>query len=324
MPEPRAWHVHLGAHKTATTHLQDALADRRDALADRGVFFLPRETFRGALTYRDIPLPPLLRLKRRLRGGARDEALLSPRYARARAAAFRTELESRAGAATRIVISEEQLLGAIDEVFTGDYFAGSLRLSLLSELARGGVALHLFLSLRALDGFLPSAYAQALRSVPAGRLDLPGTLARAIAAPPSWADLAAHILARIPRARLTVWDYADYADHALEIQGMVAGLPLAPAPTAAPAADPAAARPDRTRSPGAEAIRLAETVAETLPRRRRPIVEEIYARHPADGPETAFRPIDPAGRARLRAAHAADLDRLAAMPGIHLRRFDTA
>ena len=37
----REWRLHLGAHKTATTHLQETLALRRDWLVAHGVDVLP-------------------------------------------------------------------------------------------------------------------------------------------------------------------------------------------------------------------------------------------------------------------------------------------
>jgi hypothetical protein len=43
----RSWRIHLGAHKTATTHLQETLTAVRPALAERGIDFIPNQRVRG-------------------------------------------------------------------------------------------------------------------------------------------------------------------------------------------------------------------------------------------------------------------------------------
>jgi hypothetical protein len=44
-PPVRTWRIHLGAHKTATTHLQDTLRAHRAAMLPHGVDYIPREDF---------------------------------------------------------------------------------------------------------------------------------------------------------------------------------------------------------------------------------------------------------------------------------------
>lgn len=40
------WRIHLGAHKTATTHLQNSLAVRADEIRRAGATFIPLEAVR--------------------------------------------------------------------------------------------------------------------------------------------------------------------------------------------------------------------------------------------------------------------------------------
>ncbi|MEO0830257.1 MAG: hypothetical protein AAFY03_07325, partial [Pseudomonadota bacterium] len=89
-----AWRLHLGVHKTATTHMQDTLLAVRGVLADRGVDALPNQDIRNAL------FPVLTRRNPRLWLGG-----VPMRRALERAIA-----EVRIGPAT-VLISEENLLG---------------------------------------------------------------------------------------------------------------------------------------------------------------------------------------------------------------------
>src|ERR671915_2577538 len=43
----RRWRIHIGAHKTATTHLQETLTALRPALAAQGVDYIPNSLVRG-------------------------------------------------------------------------------------------------------------------------------------------------------------------------------------------------------------------------------------------------------------------------------------
>ena len=45
-PPVRQWRIHLGAHKTATSHLQETLAAVRDDLVGQGVDFIPNPLVR--------------------------------------------------------------------------------------------------------------------------------------------------------------------------------------------------------------------------------------------------------------------------------------
>jgi len=309
----RTWHIHLGAHKTATTHIQSELAGRRDALLADGVFFLPLEQTRKLMAFQDIPSPFLLRLRRKLGlKNARAQAFDSQPFIRACTEHLQKQVDQLAGNAQRVVISEEDLIGSTDQVFTGGYFNGSNRLDLIRELAKT-TPIHLFLAVRALDGFLPSAYAQALRSRPASYLDFQNKINQMVQNPPSWADLVARISARIPQAHLTVWDYSDYAANAMAIQSMITGCTLEGVTTHT--------RPERTRSPSAQAILMAEHVQESDVKLRQGIVNRIYAEHPASGPDSAFRPIEDKASAVLRATYRDDLNRIAAMQQVLLKQF---
>lgn len=85
----REWRIHLGAHKTATTHLQQTLEAHRPALVERGVDFIHFRAFRSVATpyvrpnswQRRLWSPPVARRFERALDGLRatgpDTVLLS-------------------------------------------------------------------------------------------------------------------------------------------------------------------------------------------------------------------------------------------------------
>ena len=80
-PPVRQWRIHLGAHKTATTHLQETLAAVRDDLAGQGIDFIPSPLVRERNLARTLwQRRPIARLpivgKARMR--ARSRAALAP------------------------------------------------------------------------------------------------------------------------------------------------------------------------------------------------------------------------------------------------------
>lgn len=289
MRQPRSWRLHIGAHKTATTHLQDALAQRRAAVAAAGVDFIPRELFRAVS---DFPPP-------------------DPRWPPARGfqrrRAFANALaQVRLGPET-VAISEETLPGLTPEMLADPlYPRAERRLASFAALARRE-ELQLFLSIRSFDEALPSAYAQALRAVP-----LPGgfaaCMARAEARPPSWADYVERLLQLFSRAPLTVWTMEAYRADPRGVAALYLGVDPGPIEKGnAPAS---------TRTPSSAAVAEAEARSTELPAdlsdaERRRIIGGIYDRHAGNGPK--FNPLTEPLRARLKARYADDLVRIAGM-----------
>lgn len=292
----RLWRLHLGAHKTATTHMQGLFALRRDAYAAGGVD--------------PIPLAPLRAL--RLPGPSRRDWRVWLGGAALRRGALAALAPLRRGPDV-VLLSDEDFLG-----WTGDAIAApaypnaAARLRALRAMTATAER-RLFLATRGWDGLLPSAYVQTLRWAPA-----PGGFAafkaRFDARPPSWAELAARLRALFPDAPLTVWRYEDYAAHGPAILSAVSGVDPGPGPALPP--------PARTRSPAAAAVAQAERLDAAGPSdQRRAAVRALFdADAAASGP--AFAPLSQAERDVLREAYARDLARLAALDGVTLMRFD--
>ncbi|MFW5642329.1 MAG: hypothetical protein ACOCY0_06150, partial [Roseicyclus sp.] len=164
---PLEWRIHLGAHKTATTHLQDTLAARRAALLGQGVDYLPMREVRA------LRLPP--------GGGWADwrRRLRLPMRRRIEAAVAPIRMGPR-----RLVLSEENLIGYVRDALTFPPYPDLERRLRPFSVLTDGAQVTVFLSVRGWDTLLPSAYAQQLRVRP-----VPGGFgplrAQALARPPS-------------------------------------------------------------------------------------------------------------------------------------------
>ena len=289
----RQWRIHLGAHKTATTHFQETLAALRPSLAAMGVDVVPLEPFRG-IAEAGALAPGCANWRLAFRGWP-----LRARLSRALA-------PLRCGPGV-LAISEENLPGVSRDLLVSPLYPQAE--TRLSGLAGLGADLRLFLGIRSFDEVLPSAYAQALRAT-----EFPGRFAEVAAhvaaAMPSWADLAERLRRIAPRASLTVWTMEAYRADPRAVMAAFLGIDPGLAPDLPP--------PTRTVTPPAAAIAEAEALPLGLPKpERRARTAEIYARHlEAGGPK--FAPLSPDLRAALRTGYRADLSRLRRMSGVEL------
>ena len=298
----KQWRIHIGAHKTATTHLQETLSTVRDRLAERGIDFIPtrpvvrEQRFAEALWQRR----PIARLP-----------ILGPVHMRD---AIEATVEPvRIGPET-VVLSEENVLGLPRHVLATSFYPHAAQR--VGRLASLGLRadLRLFLSIRSQDQLLPSAYAEALKFAPPPPGGFAAIRDRLVAEPPSWFDLVARLRAAAPGVPIRIWRQEDYRSNDKAIMEILCGRPLGPLPDLP---DPA-----RTRSPSSAAIAVAEALPLDLSYTERLArVREVYA---VVEPGTArFQPFDAAERRQLRARYAIDLERIARVfPGT-LLTFDS-
>lgn len=291
-----AWRIHLGAHKTATTHLQETLAALRPRLAARGADYIPLGALRASGFARALytggpvmKLPGLRRVAARRR--ARD--ILGP---------------LRVGPGT-LILSEEKLLGSSRHIFSDPAYPLIEKVvPLLAGLGEGEGGVTFFLSIRSFDTQLASAYAQELRVLPPPPGGFEALRARALARPPRWTDLVLRIRRAAPGVPIRIWRQEDYRRNRGAILAALCGRDPGPLPEIAV--------PVSTKSPTAAGVRAAEALPRDLPpAERRARVAEIYAAHQDDG--CPFRPFAPEETERLRKAYAADLADLARLdPGM--------
>lgn len=285
-----AWRVHLGAHKTATTHLQQTLQAIRPALALRGIDPVPLDPLRAAWrlhTQRYLTPQSLAR---------RIHVRLAPRPG---AGALRAAMQALRSGPPVVILSEENLIGETHEAVGALYPDAPRRLRLLAPLA-DGAPMHLFLAIRQMDDFLASNYAEALRHF-ASPAPFETVNAALLAEPPRWTDLVARIRRALPGAALTVWRYEDYRAHAAAITAALCGADPGPLPELA--------RPSQTMTPAAEAVRAAEALPASPARIAE--VARLYAECPAGTGRPAFRPFTAGQVSRFAEAYAADCAALA-------------
>lgn len=297
LPEVRQWRIHIGAHKTATTHLQNTLTEIRQRLVARGVD--------------PIPLPALRRVGM---AQALNERRLATRLPILRGVVAKRILNElldplREGPET-VIISEEKLIGAPRRVFSDPFYPMVEHIVPTLATLGGRADVTLFLSIRNFHAQLASTYAQELRVLPPPDGGFDAIRARVVAKPPSWADLAARIRKAAPNAPLRIWRQEDYREHKREILSELAGCDTGPLPRIDD--------PVRTKSPSLEAIREAEALPRTLSSEaRRRIVDGIFA---SAGPGTRFAPFSKEEEAMFEAHYAADLARMHELdPGMVMR-----
>lgn len=298
-PAPvRDWRLHLGAHKTATTHLQHTLAAHRDALVADGRDYIPYPDFRAAARPWILP------------GSWRRRVWGWPLAGSVAARGFEAALDGLRRGPETVLLSDEDLLGYSRDLLAAPLYARPRALHLVAHLAARAQRTTLFLSIRSLDGLLPSAYAQALKSEPYPAGSLERICSEISAAPPSWVDLIARIRTAVPGAELRVWRHEDYRAHWRALIAEFAGGDVGVLP------DVPAVR--GTASPGPAGVAAAEALDPGLPQRARILkVREIYAAHPAGDVHGRLDPLTEADKARLRASYAEDLEIIGARwPGM--------
>lgn len=304
LPRIREWRVHLGAHKTATTHLQSCLAAQRAEMAAAGTTYLPLETVRPILARGAFRRHRWRRL-RRIPG-------LHSLFDQAEALSVSRRLRRCMPKSGPLVFSEEDLLGFTSMIFDGRLYPDLAGVERIARMARSA-PLKLFMAVRCLDSFLPSAYAEALKGHPGNRTGLLSIAEAWATRPPLWADVLDRLQAAAPKARIEVWNYADYAAHWPVLHRALAGIDLPHMPDTG--------RPTRTRTPSAAAIAAAERLDLPAGRARAERVREIYAADIAAGAEPRFDPLGDHHKQALRAAFAHDLAEIERrFPGA-LRRF---
>lgn len=280
----------IGAHKTASSHLQQSIMAAEEALRDRGVVPIPPLTVRRDLT----PISAMLR----------DE--VPPPIARGAAQAF---LAHHAGDAERVVVMDENILGSTDPKTLLRakrlYPWGQLRLSRVVDLFPD-CEIEIGLGIRNLATFLPSCWGENLFHKPycdfrtfLGGID-PTLL--------SWARLLRRLREVAPDARLFVWRYEDYT----------ALMPLLCAQILGPRAAEQIKPLDKIMRPGFSA--QAVTHLDSLGTPTRDDIHAARKKFSKAKGAVPFSPWSNAERAALDAHYEADLTALQSIENLRLLR----
>jgi hypothetical protein len=205
--------LHLGVHKTATTHLQRHWLDCGQ-VAGATAAIPPLGDVRANLTPVCNPPP--------VKDGGHGEA----ERRRKKAIRWLADWGQRAPA---LVLSDENIIGSSERLFAQrSIYANALgRLERLAEIVEGH-EVRIWLSVREYGSFLRSAYCETLRHGPYrpfrqvySRLDLDKR---------GWEHLAQDVQKAFPAARLVCWRYESLSDLRPSITAAMFGLKRAAMP----------------------------------------------------------------------------------------------
>ncbi len=184
---------HIGAHKTATSHLQRSLKHARRALAANGVRYYGPAYFRRP----GHSIQALFGFRPGVEGGG------GRRPAAEQLAVLRKD-------GHRLVLSEENFIGPLNQPHGRSmrhrYKAADSRLNAFCDAI--GQQIDVFLAIRRPTAFINSAYCQMLLG---GRIQSVETFQkRNPLSSVDWVDLVHRLRAAPGVGRLTVWQYEDY------------------------------------------------------------------------------------------------------------------
>jgi hypothetical protein len=269
--------LHIGAHKTATTYLQNRLALNGARISAAGIRYESLDKIRGQLNFQ------------KRKGAFEHNAYLAD---------LRDTVKTR-----DLLLSEENLLGFPTDIIKNDCYylqAGNRVSGFLSAIDAQEV--ELFLSLRDYASFTVSMYCELIRA--RAFISFADYFELYRRSGFSWVKLIDDLVAAAPKAKITIWDYADFRRLEEAILTAMLGFDAQDL-----------ARPDggRRESFSTMAIRAYDALSAVMSPEELKMVMKPIARtfSKAEGYE-AFDPHSAEVKATLSAAYRDDLARIAA------------
>lgn len=207
--------LHIGAHRTATTTLQTALARHRPVLRAAGVEVWGPDRTRAGLFMGLIVNPQKVTPVDDWQAG-RTTGLIRAEVRRLADTGIR-----------RIVVSEENMLGSVHRNLQDCalYPLADDRLLRLGP-AFAGLPLRIVMGIRSYDTYWASALMFGILQRQ-HRLPPPDMIARLAAQPRRWREVVADVARVFPQADIRVWHYEDIGDDPLaQIAVLTAGVTL--------------------------------------------------------------------------------------------------
>jgi hypothetical protein len=206
--------LHVGAHKTASTHLQWRLELSAKPLRQNGVFIVCNSELRKKLEQVKKKSSFLKFLNRIRPVRLWRSAAIYRRYLR----------EAEAADCDRLVISEEMLLGSIESLMEDGLFYGMIH-KRLKPVFNGlkGHPVTMMLALRSYDSFLSSAWCEYVRQHGYRRID-DEQKTRLLALQRGWLDVIEDIIRILPSgSQLRVWRYEDFCNNDSDVLACLVG-----------------------------------------------------------------------------------------------------
>lgn len=291
--------LHLGAHKTGSTFIQDAFAQNQGALAAAGRHYIPLGPFRDGFTKLSF-----------------NRDLSKPGAAQRRAQATDYLMGELAAAGDRhVVLSEENLLGTPAEMVRlgqGIYPRFDQRIALISELL-AGQPVEVFLAVRHQAEFARSVFTENLRLSPKDFTPVEAFRDAWLTQIPSWVPLIHSIRGAFPGAALTVWNFKLFRRDPQRILRAIAGC----APEGGFKVATASRRPGLSQRATEELLRIGALEGGAAVRR---VAYAMSIAYPLSAENWTYRMWSEDEAARLQVAFSADLKALRKMDGVRMLR----
>ncbi len=205
--------LHLGAHKTATTYIQETLLLNRAESAAAGLAYWPLHQIRPL--FRNIVRDRMAQDKSRLRQLAKITGKANQNDRARFNALFVPGMD--------VTLSEENVLSDIEDCYRGGlYPRANYGLSLLGDLP-GDRPLEIMLSVRSYAPFLSSIYAQSLRHGGYAPWEKVARLNQTCEG--QWSILVDKIRAAAPNANILIWQYENFSKVEGDVLSRLSGLP---------------------------------------------------------------------------------------------------
>ncbi len=177
-------HLHLGAHKTATTHFQNVMESNR-SLYEKAAHYVAMNEFRENITH--------------------DQKLLNPLYSNEINKYLNTLTQTERHS---LIISEENIIGEAIDIYHSTLLYSNIkkRINRLKHFISQFSDVNIWISIRSMDAFIPSLYCESLLHWGFRRFGLvfSGQYAQ------SWVPVISVLRESFPGAKINIISYDNY------------------------------------------------------------------------------------------------------------------
>lgn len=285
--------IHIGAHKTASTHIQDTLREVSDELSSNGVLYVHRLTAR----------PRFSRLKN-LVNTSDDYLSLSDiqREKRIQSILTRNLIDYQS-----LLFSEENICGNnVELLSTKPYKNLHRNISYIHYLC-SSYRVHIYFAIRSFSRVYPGAYSTALRFRPEEAIRAKNETINSLGAGslPTWIPLLEIIIRTLPNACVRIWTQEDYQNDPQYFIRKLIGKDDQEIPNLPP--------PRSTITPSKIGVEKAESIylsGTCDPTNWRFACEKIYAQNPSSSESQRFTFLDKSLEENLSYQYDKDLEEI--------------
>ena len=209
--------LHLGAHKTATTYIQQVLRRNIAYLAQRRVLYIPlNETREGFTDAASKPVRKPMRMLKRYRTKRRCSAFLKKHLT--------IPPDSDLSPYRRLILSDENLIGSPSRtVRSGEIYNQAHKRLAELRLHLASYEVEIFFAIRQQGSFASSIFAEAIGQDSPFHLDDQAFRKKWLRNRPSWVPTVQTLANTFPNATIYLWDFEALSEIEDEIFSLLAG-----------------------------------------------------------------------------------------------------